>query len=466
MTMSVDAVVQIDKELCTGCRCCAEICPTQAIEGEFGKPQTINSEACISCGRCVQECSGYDSIFDENIMVRSERLKERKLFSSLKEPLFAAYDRYFIPAVKKAINTSGLLVMAYCDSTVCNSIAEDFGLQSGALPPGKVAAALRKTGFDSVYNTNLAAGFAILEEAYEFVERLDSGRILPVINSSCPASVKYIEQFYPELIHYLSSCKSPHQIAGALAKTFGASQKGVDPENIYSVSIMPCTSRKFEANRPEMKANGYWGHRDIDAVLTTRELAYLIKDAGIDIVAIAEEPFDTDQGDLPGLENVYCTTGDVTQAVLHTCYELANDSADSKLEIQFTGEASDEVRFTDVRLGDYPVKAVAISGLHNAVPFLEAIRAGKSDYGFMEIMACPKGCVSGGGQPKVLLPKDKMARYSNRASYFSVCGVNPCNNISRQSAIKQIYELFFAKPYGDKSNRVLHTQYLERRLKR
>jgi iron only hydrogenase large subunit-like protein len=459
-----DGIIQIDQELCTACKRCGDNCPVDAIEGEQGKPQTVCEERCVNCGQCIQICSAYDSIFDDNLTPRATRLRERSLFPSLKEPLFAVYDRNCLADVKAALADAGLFTMVQCDSTVSSAIPEDFGLAAGSLSPGQVAASLKKLGFQKAYNTNSLAAFSILEEAHELIERLNCGRVLPVIDSSCPAAVKFIEQSYPELIHYLSSCKSPHQVAGALFKSYGAKRSGIDPASVYSVSVVPCTSRKFEANRPEMKADDQEGRREVDAVLTTRELAYLIKDAGIDIFGLPPEEFDKDLADIPWLANVYCTTGDVTQAVLHTSPELLTNGARSPLNIAFADAQTEGARVTSVRVDQYDIKAVAVSGLRNAIPFLEAIKAGKREFGFMEIRACPMGCVSGGGQPKVLLPQDKLPAYIERANLTSFCSAGDRNKISEHAAVQQVYQGYFKKPYGDKSNRILHTQYAERRL--
>jgi iron only hydrogenase large subunit-like protein len=213
-----------------------------------------------------------------------------------------------------------------------------------------------------------------------------------------------------------------------------------------------------------MKAAGRQGRREVDAVLTTRELAYLIKDAGIDITGLAPEKFDDDLAGIPWLANVYCTTGDVTQAVLHTSPELLNHGARSPLKVAFPDAQTEGARVISVSVDGYDVKAVAISGLRNAVPFFEAIKAGKREFGFMEVRACPMGCVSGGGQPKVLLPQDRLPVYVERARLTSPCSANSRSKISEDPAVQRIYQGYFNKPYGDKSNRILHTQYVERRV--
>ena len=322
-----DAIIQRDQDLCTGCQRCADNCPTGAIEGERGQPQTVREENCVQCGQCVEICSAYDSVFDENLLPRPDRLKARHLPGSLPEPLFAVFDRNFLDEVRAALADASVFAVAQCDSTVAGALAEDFGHVPGTLSLGHLAAALRKLGFRKVYNTNSLAALPVLEEAYELVDRLNCGRVLPVIDSSCPATVKFIEQAYPELLHYLSTCKSPSQVAGAICKSEGPELWGVDPSRIYNVSVGPCTSRKFEAGRAELRAEGRPERREMDAVLTTRELAYLLKDAGLDPFALPEEEMDSDLAAISWLAHVYCTTGDVTQAVLRTCAEFAGEGA-------------------------------------------------------------------------------------------------------------------------------------------
>jgi iron only hydrogenase large subunit-like protein len=291
------------------------------------------------------------------------------------------------------------------------------------------------------------------------VDRLRSGKILPLINSSCPACVKFIEQSHPELIHYLAGSKSPHQIAGALLKSFVAERLKIDPSRIYGVSIGSCTSRKFEARRPEMN---FSGQPDVDAALTVRELAYLIKDSGIDLSAIPEEDFDRELQMIAGMENVYCSPGDIAAAVFYAGAGLLDQDAEA-LHVKFAETGTEGVRMASVRLDKFDLKAVAVAGLQNAIPFFDAMKSGKNEIAFMEILACPMGCVSGGGQPKVLLPQDKTNTYVERAGLSSKIDAKNLGGIAKHPAVQQVYH-FFAKACGDKTNRAIQTQYSERRL--
>jgi NADP-reducing hydrogenase subunit HndD len=452
---------RIDQELCTGCGNCKTTCPSDAISGDRHKPHMVSEERCVGCGRCVQVCSAYDTVFEERAMTRKRRLEIRDLPPGMVEPLFAAHDYCSISAVKKALNDPKRLVLAQCGPAVCGALAEDFGLASGSVPPGSIVAALKKIGFRKVYGFSLPATVAIIETAHEFVHRLQTGGILPIIGSSCPAAVKFIEQFHPELIHYLASCKSPHMIAGAMMKSHIAGRMHLDPAQVFSVSIGPCTSRKFEAGRPELSAGGY---PHVDAVLTTRELAYMIKDAGIDLSNIAEQSFDAELPSVDGMDNVFCAAGDISEAVLHTSYGLLKQEATGSLNVNFAETGTEGVRTASVQLDEFKVKAVAITGLTNVAPFFDAIKTGKNEIAFMELLACPMGCVSGGGQPKVLLPQDKAAVYAGRAGLNSYAAGKKGESVVQIPAVQRIYQECFAKPSGDRSNRVLHTQYEERKL--
>lgn len=452
---------RIDQELCTGCGNCIEVCPADAISGEKKMPQVVSEERCVGCGRCVQVCNSYDTIFQEHSTSRANRLEERGLPGSLTEPLFAAYNRSNIPAVRTALADRSLAVMTQYGPAVSGALAEDFGIAAGSLSTGRIVAALKKLGFKKVFSYTLPAALAVLEKAHELVERLQSGRILPVINSSCPAAVKFIEQFHPELIHYLAGSKSPHQIAGTLIKTYVAETLKLDPKQIYSVSIGPCTSRRFESGRPEMVSGGY---TNVDAVLTTRDLAWMIKDSGIDLSKMPEEGFDAELPAVAATENVYCTPGDIAAAVLSISHGMLAPGSSEHPDVKFSETGTEGVRTSSVKLNSFDVKAAAITGLPGAVPFFEAMKAGKNEIAFLEMLACPMGCVSGSGQPKVLLPQDRLGTYAERATLNTGLDAKTLNAIAQHPAVQRIYKDYFQKPSGDRSNHALHTRYVERKL--
>ncbi|MEK6264240.1 MAG: [FeFe] hydrogenase, group A [Clostridium sp.] len=457
MTIKSEGFINIDKELCTGCRRCASICPVDAIEGEKGQPQVINAERCVLCGQCVQICSAYASAFDEDIAPREQKMQERNMLPSVKEPLFASYYTGHASVVKDALANLNLFTMVQCAPAVRVAIAEEFGMPLGSLTPGKMAAALRKLGFNRIYDTNFAADLTIMEESNELIKRVTEGGVLPMFTSCCPAWVKFIEQACPELIPHLSSCKSPMQMAGTMFKTYGAQVDGVDAAKVYSVSVMPCVCKKFECERPEMKDSGY---RDVDVVITTRELAQLIKDADINFNDLPEEEVDKPLGTYSGAGTIFGVTGGVMEAALRTGYELLTKKKLPDVNLKFV-RGDEGVREAQIKAGDVTLKVAVVAGLKNVVPVLEAIKAGKSDFHFIEVMTCPIGCVSGGGQPKVLMPDEKDIAYTNRKSNTYVHDEKMEHRKSHNNPeIQKIYKEFLVE---GNIHHLLHTKYTPRR---
>lgn len=453
-------IINIDKELCTGCRQCATICPANAIEGKDGEPQVINEDKCVVCGQCVQKCSSYASNFNDEITPIDEKLKERGMFASTKEPLFAAYAKGDVERVKEALQDKTLYKIVQCAPAVRVALAEEFGLELGSLTPYKMAAALRRMNFDKVYDTNFTADLTIMEEGSELIQRVTEGGTLPMFTSCCPAWVKFMEQEYPEFLPHLSSCKSPQQMAGALFKTYGAKLDKVDPKTIFSVSVMPCTAKKFECDRPEMKDSGY---KDVDVVLTTRELAYLIKEMEIDFNALPDEEFDAPLGVYTGAGNIFGVTGGVMEAALRTGYELITKKPIPNVEVTDV-RGGEGIRSSVIKVGDLDLKVAVVSGLKNVVPLLEDLKAGKADYHFVEVMTCPVGCVSGGGQPKVLLEEYKEVAYQNRTNAtYQHDKELPLRKSHENPCIDKIYKEFLGEPLGHESHHLLHTKYVSRK---
>lgn len=453
-------MIRIDQELCTGCKRCHEVCPVNAIEGLQGMPQQINKDKCVNCGQCIQICSVYASAFDEEISLREEKLKERGLLTTVKEPLFAAYHQGQVLEAAQNLQNPDLYKIVQCAPAVRMAIGEEFGMPLGSLTPGKLAAALRKLGFNRIYDTNFAADLTIMEEGSELIERVTKGGVLPMFTSCCPAWVKFVEQQYPELIPHLSSCKSPQQMAGTMFKTYGAQLDGVEARKIYSVAIMPCTCKQFESARPEMADSG---HRDVDIVLTTRELAYLLKAAHIDFQTLPEEHFDKPMGTYTGAGNIFGTTGGVMEAAVRTGYELITKESIPNVNLEFI-RGGEGVRKANVMVGDLELKLAVVSGLGNVVPILEAIKEGKTDFHFMEVMTCPVGCISGGGQPKILVPNEREKALSSRKASIYKHDENLKMRKSHDNPeIKKIYKNFLGKPLGHKSHELLHTTYQARR---
>lgn len=451
-------VITIDQNICTGCRECANVCPADAIEGVQGKPQTINTAKCVMCGQCVQKCKSYVSLVTHGAGAYEKVRRERGLPETVQEPLFAAHNVTHIQEVKAALADPNVVTMVQSAPAVRVAIAEDFGAPLGTLSAGKLAAALRRCGFDYVYDTNFTADLTIMEEGTELITRVTKGGTLPMMTSCCPAWVTYLERNYPELKDHLSSCKSPQQMMGAVLKTYGAQLNKVEPEKIFSVSVMPCTCKEFECNREEMADSGY---RDVDAVLTTRELAWLIKDMGIDFNALPDEEFDHPLGDYTGAGNIFGVTGGVMEAAIRTGYELITGKAIPALDITPV-RGTEGFRVANIQAGDLTLKVGVVTGLKNVVPVMEAIRAGTCDLHFIEVMTCPEGCVSGGGQPKLLVDTDRAEAYAaRRESTFRHDRELPLRKSHENPAITQIYGEFLGEPNGHKSHELLHTHYCE-----
>ena len=449
-------VITIDKNICTGCRECANVCPVGAIEGVQGQPQVINTDKCVMCGQCVQKCKSYVSLITHGTGAYEKVRAERNLPETVKEPLFAAHNVSHLHEVKAALADPNVITMVQSAPAVRVGIAEDFGAPLGTLAAGKLAAALRRVGFNYVYDTNFAADLTIMEEGTELITRVTKGGTLPMMTSCCPAWVSYLERNYPELKDHLSSCKSPQQMMGAVMKTYGAELNKVEPARIYSVSVMPCTCKEFECSREEMRDSGY---QDVDAVLTTRELAWLIKDMGIDWNALPEEEFDNPLGDYTGAGTIFGVTGGVMEAAIRTGYELITGKAIPTLDVTPV-RGTEGFRVAHIQAGDLTLKVGIVTGLKNVVPVMEAVKAGQCDLHFIEVMTCPEGCVSGGGQPKLLLDSDRADAYAaRRASTFAHDEGLPLRKSHENPSITKIYSEFLHEPNGHKSHELLHTHY-------
>ncbi|MDL1969910.1 MAG: [FeFe] hydrogenase, group A [Candidatus Desulfofervidaceae bacterium] len=365
--------VQVDKSKCIECGTCSEYCPTGAIRptrGDEGPREVVHPGLCINCGQCLTHCPA-GAIYEPISWVD-------EIFQALKDP-----NKFCVAIPAPAIRYA---------------IAEPFGLPPGTCAYGKMVAALRRLGFDRVWDNEFTADLTIMEEGTELLGRVTGKlkRPLPQFTSCCPAWIKYCETFYPDLIPHISSCKSPIGMAGPTAKTYGAKECGVDPAKMYVVSIMPCIAKKFEGLRPEMCDSGF---RDIDATITTRELAYMIKQAGIDFKSLPDEKADFIMGESTGAATIFAATGGVMEAALRFAYW------------KLTGEKYEKIDFKPVRglkgvkeatikmPGGVKLKVCVVSGLRHVRPICDQVRAGKSPYHFIEVMACPGGCVMGGGQP-------------------------------------------------------------------
>ena len=359
-----------------------------------------------------------------------------------------------------AIADPNKFVVVQTAPSVRVTLGEAFDMPIGTNVEGKMVAALRRLGFDKVFDTDFGADLTIMEEANEFVERVKNGGKLPIITSCSPGWVKFCEHFYPEFLDNLSSCKSPQQMFGAITKTYYAQKMGIDPKDIFCVSIMPCTAKKFEVGREDQSAAGV---PDVDVALTTRELARMIKRAGLMFQNLPDEEFDAPLGESTGAAVIFGATGGVMEAALRTAVET------------LTGETLPKVDFTEVRgtdgikeatynVGGMEVKAAVCSGLANARTLLDRIKNGEANYHIVEVMACPGGCVNGGGQPtQPASVRNFVDLKALRAkALYQMDADMPLRKSHENPAIKEVYENFLEKPGSHKAHEILHTSYVAR----
>ena len=426
---------------------------------------------CVLCGRCVAVCEKVQGVkaigsvnrgFDTVVAPPFDlELGDTNCVNcgqcALVCPTGAITEKDDTAEVWAALSDPTKHVVVQTAPAVRVSIAEEFGMEPGTLGTGKMVAALRILGFDKVFDTDFAADLTIMEEGNELLQRLESKQNLPLITSCSPGWIKYVEHFYPELISNLSTCKSPQQMLGALIKTYYAEKENIDPKDIVSVSIMPCTAKKFESARDEMNASGY---QDVDYVLTTREFARMCKAAGIDWDNLPEEEFDTPLGISTGAGVIFGTTGGVMEAALRTAYELVTKEELDSLE--FTAVRGLEgVKEAEIEMNSVKLKVAVVHSLKNAKIVMDKVKEGTADYAFIEVMACPGGCIGGGGQP---IPTDLNVRMKRVAGIYQADEQLPIRKSHENPAIQALYEEYLGEPLSEKSHQLLHTEYVERDL--
>ena len=444
-------------------------------EGGARKAHTIDAsnpclvrdqEKCILCGRCIRVCRDVQGMsvysfaergFDTIVSTAFEQDLGKVECSYCGQcasvcPTGAIVEKDDTEKVWSAINDPDKIVIVQTAPAVRVALGEELGMEPGSIVTGKMVAALRNLGFDKIFDTNFSADLTIVEEGHEFLHRLTNGGVLPMITSCSPGWVNMIELKYPDLLPHLSSAKSPQQMFGAIAKTYYAEKAGIDPAKIVSVSVMPCTAKKAEAARPEMNASGY---RDVDVVITTRELGRMIREAGLDFKHLPEDSYDSPLGTGTGAAVIFGTTGGVMEAALRTVADV------------LTGENLQTVDYNDVRgmeqtreaeltIAGNTVKIAVVHALASARKILERIRAGEADYQFIEVMACPGGCIGGGGQP---IPVNAEIRRARREGLFDCDSANELRKSHENPEIKELYDTWLGKPLGEKAHSLLHTHY-------
>jgi len=393
--------------------------------------RSLNDVNCTNCGQCIMAC-----------------------------PTGALREKDSTKDVWKQLKNEDKIVIVQTAPAVRAALGEEFGMPVGTNVTGKMVTALKRIGFDKVFDTNTGADITIMEESNELIERIKENKNLPLITSCSPGWIKYIEMNYPEQLNHISSCKSPHQMFGALIKSYYAEKNNLNPENICVVSVMPCVAKKFEANREEMEVNNL---RDVDYVITTRELARMIKQAGIDFVKLEDSNFDDPMGEATGAAAIFGTTGGVMEAALRTAAETLTGKVIENVNFeQVRGE--DGIKRATVKIGDSEVKAVVAHGLKNAQIIMEEIKSGKADYQFVEIMACPGGCIMGGGQP-IRTSKERATMDIRKLRADCLYDIDEKAVIRKSHdnpVVKKIYDEFLEKPGSHKAHELLHTSYVKR----
>jgi len=430
-----------DPEKCILCQRCVRVChDVQSVGALFSSRRgwdtmvgpafesRLEDVVCVYCGQCINRCP-------------TGALKA-------KDPAPEVWEAIYDPSKHAVVQTA---------PAVRAAIGEEFGMPAGSRATGKMVTALRMLGFNKVFDTDFTADLTIMEEGHELIKRVKEGDVLPQITSCSPGWIKFIEHFYPELLPHLSTCKSPQQMFGALAKTYYARKAGIDPKDIVVVSIMPCAAKKFECERPEMQDSGF---KDVDYVLTTREAAGMMKEAGIDLPSLKDSEFDLPLGMSTGAGVIFGNTGGVMEAAIRTAYAVLTGKELDNVNIEAV-RGIEGVRKAEVTIDNVlNLKAAVAHGLANARQVLDGIKSGEfKDYHFIEIMCCPGGCIGGGGQP---YPTSEEIRKKRIQAIYDEDQAMALRRSHENTAVKMLYEEFLGEPLSHKSHELLHTHYTPR----
>ena len=434
-----------DNNKCILCRRCVNMCKNiqtvgaiDAIDRGFKTSigcafeKSLGEVSCVNCGQCIAVCP---------VGALREKDATDDVWAALANP-----DKHVVVQAAPAVRAA---------------LGEEFGYEMGTPVTGKMAAAMRRLGFDKVFDTDFAADLTIMEEGTELLHRIQSGGVLPMITSCSPGWIKFCEHNFPEMLDNLSSCKSPHEMYGAVIKSYYAEKAGIDPKDIFVVSVMPCTAKKYEAQREELSVNGLL---DVDSVLTTRELAKMIKQAGIRFTELPDEVFDDPFGEAAtGAGVIFGATGGVMEAAIRTVADILDNTSHSEVEYEAV-RGLEGIKIASVQAGGKTIRAAVAHGLGNARELLNKVKSGEVEVDFIEIMGCPGGCVNGGGQP-IVCAKDRMdkdIRAERAKALYSEDKNLPLRKSHDNPFIKKIYEEYFEEPGSHKAHDLLHTHYIAR----
>ncbi len=447
MSLDIRVPIELDnpsiqrfEEKCVKCQMCKDVCTNDiAVLGTYTLTQTNNQAICINCGQCANVC-----------------------------PVDSITEKYEYPEVQAAINNPDKIVIFSTSPSVRVALGEEFGMADGSFVQGKMVSLLRQLGGDYVLDTNFAADLTIVEEASELIERLtkQSGP-LPQFTSCCPAWVKYVETYYPDMKENLSSAKSPIGMQGSTIKTYFSKKVNIDPKKIVNVAVTPCTAKKYEIRRDEMNSSGVYHNdndmRDMDYVITTRELAMWAKERNIDFNSLQESAYDSLLGEASGAGVIFGNTGGVMEAALRTAYEFVNKAPANIDMLKLTPvRGYDGIREASISLGDITLQVAVAYGTANAKKLIELIKTNQKHYDFVEVMTCPGGCIGGGGQPKNIMKDKNAVRKARIDGLYAKDNSMTIRKSHENPDIKRVYEEFYGKPLSELAEKMLHTTYTDK----